>query len=78
MQQIQIRGATDEDAACLMRELAAYAPKRVRRSIVVEIEQRSNADLMALLSATETCVTTNGIRSVRIELDGQRYALAPR
>jgi hypothetical protein len=78
MRQIQIRAPRDEDVACLLRELASYAPKRHRHSILIELDERSNSDMLALLSAVETCVSANDIRSVRIELDGQPYLLAPR
>ena len=77
MRLIEIRAPKDEDAECLVRELAAYDPKRRRRAVVVELEGGSQSDLLALLTAIETCVAANGIRSVGIELDGQTYTLAP-
>ncbi len=33
-----------------MRELVVYSPKRSKRSILVELEERSQADLLALLA----------------------------
>jgi hypothetical protein len=60
-----------------MRELAVYSPKRSRRSILLELDERSHTDLMALLAAVETCLAANNIRSVRVELDGRPYMLAP-
>jgi hypothetical protein len=78
MRLVQLRASKEEDAACLMRELAVYTPKRTRKSIVIEIDEGSTLDLLALLSAIETCVSTNEIRSVRVELDGETYTLAPR
>jgi hypothetical protein len=77
MRLLQIRAPKEDDVACLMRELASYAPEQRGRSILVELEDRSNSDLMGLLSAAETCIAANDIRSVRIELDGQKYTLAP-
>jgi hypothetical protein len=77
MRLIQIRAPTNDDAACLMRELAVYSPKRSRRSILIELEERSQTDLTALLAAVETCLIANDIRSVRLELDGRPYMLAP-
>jgi hypothetical protein len=59
-----------------MRELAAYRPQRAQNAVVIELDERSASDLLALLSAVETCVTVNGIRSVGVELDGQKYTLA--
>jgi hypothetical protein len=60
-----------------MRELAVYSPTRARRSIVVELEERSETDVLAVLTAVETCLSANEIRSVRVELDGSSYMLAP-
>ncbi len=76
MRVVQLRAPKEEDAACLMRELASYTPKRLRSAILVEIEEHSTSDLLALLTAIETCIAANEIRSVRVELDGQRYTLA--
>jgi xanthine dehydrogenase iron-sulfur cluster and FAD-binding subunit A len=77
MRLLQIRARTDEDASCLVRELAVYSPRRLRRSILLELEERSETDLLAVLAAVETCLSANDIRSVRIELDGSTYAMAP-
>ncbi len=78
MRLVQLRADRDEDVDCLMRELAVYAPKPGRRSVLIELEGPSANDLLALLSAVETCVSANDIRSVQVELDGERYMLAPR
>jgi hypothetical protein len=59
-----------------VRELAVYSPVRLSRLIVVELEERSQTDLLALLAAVETCLTANDIRTVRIELDGRTYTMA--
>ena len=59
-----------------MRELAAYSPKRTRRAILVELEERSETELLAVLAALESCLMANDIRSVRLELDGRPYMLA--
>jgi hypothetical protein len=75
MRVLQIRPLTDEDADCLVRELAAYSPRRMRRWILVELEKRTETDLLAILSAVETCLAANEIRSVRIELDGRNYTM---
>jgi len=75
MRLLQIRARTDEDANCLVRELAVYSPRRLRRSIQLELEQRSQTDLLAMLAAVETCLGANEIRSVRIELDGRSYTM---
>ena len=77
MRQLQIRARTDEDVDCLMRELAVYSPARSRRAITVELDDRSETAVLGLLAAVETCLTANEIRSVRIELDGRSYMLAP-
>jgi hypothetical protein len=60
-----------------MRELSAYSPTRTRRAILVEVEERSETDLLAVLAALESCLLANDIRSVRLELDGRPYMLAP-
>lgn len=78
MRIVQLRAPREEEAACLMRELAVYGPRREDRAILIEIEEDSTLDLLALLSAVETCVSANDIRSVRVELDGEKYTLAAR
>jgi hypothetical protein len=77
MRLLQIRARTDEDTECLMRELAGYSPKRTRRAIRVELDERSEVDLLAVLAALESCLLANDIRSVRLELDGRPNMLAP-
>ena len=78
MRLIQLRALNDGDVECLMRELAVYEPTRRRRSILIELDEPSTNDMLALLTAVETCVSANEIRSVQVELDGERYLLAPR
>ncbi len=77
MRPLQIRARTDADADRLMRELAAYSPTRSPGAILVELEERSEADLLGVLAAVEKCLSANEIRSVRIQLDGGSYMLAP-
>jgi hypothetical protein len=69
MRLLQIRARADADADCLMRELAAYPPTRSRSGIQIELEERSEADVLGVLAAVETCLSANEIRSVRVELD---------
>jgi hypothetical protein len=78
MRLLQVRARNGEDADCLMRELTAYAPMRSGRSVLIEIEERSETALLALLAAAETCLTANEISGVRLEVDGHRYLMAPR
>jgi hypothetical protein len=59
-----------------MRELSAYSPTRTPQTILVEVEERSETDLLAVLAALESCLLANDIRSVRLELDGRPYLLA--
>ena len=75
MRRVRIRVRTNEEVDCLMRDLSPYTPKRARRTILVELEQRSETDVLALLSAVETCLTANDIPSVRVELDDRVYML---
>lgn len=60
-----------------MRDLAAYGPKRSRQLVLIELEERSQSDLLSLLSALETCLSENDIRSVRLQLDGHKYLVSP-
>jgi hypothetical protein len=60
-----------------MRELAVYSPKRLRRTLLLELSaDRPEQQLLGLLSAIDTCLSANDIRSVRVELDGKPYLLA--
>ena len=77
MRLLEIRVWTDQDAECLMRELAAFGPKRRRLGIRIELEERAEAALLACLSALQACLLANDIASVRVELDGQAYLLEP-
>jgi hypothetical protein len=74
---LQIRANTEADPDCLMRELAAYSPTRSRGAILVELPERSEAEVLGVLAAVETCLSANQIRSVRVELDGRIYMLTP-
>jgi hypothetical protein len=74
---LQVRANTDADADCLMRELAAYSPTRSRSGIQIELDERSEADVLGVLAAVETCLRAHEIRSVRVELDEHFYLLAP-
>jgi hypothetical protein len=60
-----------------MRELAVYSPKRSRRVVSIELEGESQTPLLAFLSAVETCLSANDIPSVRLEVDGKPYMMAP-
>jgi hypothetical protein len=60
-----------------MRELAAYSPTRSPSAILIELEERSETDVLGVLAAVEACLSANEIRSVRIQLDGHSYMLAP-
>ena len=77
MRLLKIRANTGADADCLMRELAAYAPTLFRGAVLVELDERSEADVLGVLAAVETCLKAHEIRSVRVELDGRFYMLAP-
>jgi hypothetical protein len=78
MRLLQIRARSDEHVECLVRELAVYSPRRWRRSVLIELKGRSEAEVLGLLAAFETCLSTNDIPSVRIELDGGSYVMEPR
>ena len=75
---VHIRASNDADVECLVRELSVYAPKRSRRTVLIELEERSQTDLLALLTAVETCLSANDIRTVRVAIDGKRYLMTPK
>ena len=77
MRLLQIRPKTDADADCLMRELARHSPTRSAWCIKIELDERSETDVLGVLAAVETCLRANEIRSVSIESDGRSYFLAP-
>ena len=70
-------GSSVVDPSCLdgcgVERINRFAVWRGERNVH---RKRSSSDLLALLSAVETCIAANDIRSVRIELDGQKYTLA--
>jgi hypothetical protein len=78
MRLLQIQARSNEEVDCLIRELAVYAPRRSRRSILIELKGRSEAEVLGLLAAVETCLSANDIPNVRIELDGTSYVMEPR
>jgi hypothetical protein len=77
MRLVHVRARNDEDVDCLMRELSVYSPKRSRRAVLIEVEGESQTALLALLSAVETCLSANDIPSVRVEIEGKSYMMAP-
>jgi len=77
MRQIKIRARKSGDAESLMRELGVYSPARVGLIVAIEVDERSEAALLAVLSALEQCLLANDIRTVRLELDGRPYTMAP-
>jgi hypothetical protein len=77
MRLLKIRANTGGDTDCLMRELAAYAPTFFRGEVLIELDERSETDVLGVLAAVETCLSANEIRSVRVELDGCFYMMAP-
>ena len=77
MRVLHIRTQSVEHAECLVRELAVYAPRRQSRAVSIELDGQPHAAVLALLAAIDTCLGENGIRSVRITLDGKRYTMEP-
>jgi hypothetical protein len=75
MRLVQIRASNEKELDCLVRELTAYSAKRSRRSVLVEVAEDSQTELLGLLSALEVCLEVHDIRSVRLKLDGQNYTL---
>jgi hypothetical protein len=61
-----------------MRELATFTPERERQTITVGLDDGAQAaDLFAVPAAVDACLRANEIPSVRVELDGRVYMLAP-
>jgi hypothetical protein len=77
MRLVHIRATADEDVGCLMRELAVYSPKRSRRVVLIELDEHLQTDLLALLTAIETCLVANDIGAVRLAVDGTEYVMEP-
>jgi hypothetical protein len=77
MRLVHIRATDDRDVACLMRELAVYSPKRSHRIVLIELDENLQTDLLALLTAIETCLVANDIGAVRIAVDGTEYVMEP-
>jgi hypothetical protein len=77
MRLVHIRARNDEDVECLMRELSVYSPKRSRRVVLIELDDQSHIALLGLLSAVETCLSTNAIPSVRVVIEGKPYMMEP-
>jgi hypothetical protein len=75
MRLLQIRARSDEDLECLVRELPVDASRRFRRSVLIELRNRSEAEVLGLLAAVETCLNANDIPSVRVELDDHSYVM---
>jgi hypothetical protein len=58
-----------------MRELAVYSPRRSRRVVLIELDEHLQTDLLALLTAIETCLVANDIGTVRIAVDSKEYVM---
>jgi hypothetical protein len=77
MRLVHVKARNEEDVDCLLRELSAYSPKRSGRTVLIEVEGESQTALLALLTAVETCLSANDIPSVRVEIEGKPYMMAP-
>jgi hypothetical protein len=79
MRLLQIWMQSEEDATCLVRELAVYSPRRTRSALLLELpDDQGQAYLLGLLAALEVCLRSHDISSARIELDGKQYLLEAR
>jgi hypothetical protein len=77
MRLLKIRTRKEAELDCLMRELAPYSPIQLHRAIIIDLQDRPDADVLDILTTLETCVTAHNIPSARVELDGLRHRLAP-
>jgi hypothetical protein len=78
MRRVHIRAGSERAVACLMRDLYVYAPRSSRSAVAVELDGTSQTELLALLTAVETCLAANDIDAVRIAVDGKSYMMSPR
>jgi hypothetical protein len=77
MRLLKIRTRKEAELDYLMRELAPYSPIQLHRAIVIDLQDRSDADILDILTTVQTCITAHKIPSARLELDGLKHRLAP-
>jgi hypothetical protein len=75
-QLLRVEVRSEEDAKCLMRELADYSPNRSRRTVRFEFDERPD-QILDVVKALETCLSANEIPAACVELDGHSYMLVP-
>jgi hypothetical protein len=79
MRLLQVWMRSEDDATCLVRELAVYSPRRRRSALLLELpDDQAQAYLLGLLAAIEACLRANDMSCARIELDGKQYLLEAR
>jgi hypothetical protein len=76
MRLVQLRAPKEEDAACLMRELAVYASKRLRGPSSSRSKSARQRICSLCCRRSKQCIAANDIRTIRVDLDGQKYMLA--
>jgi hypothetical protein len=76
-QGVQVTTTRKRDAECISDALAEYASTVARdgRRWSVQLSASQGAALPDLLTALKQCLDENAIAAVKVELDGQAYAM---
>jgi hypothetical protein len=76
-QGVQVTTTRKRDAECISGALGLYGGKieRVGRRWSVQLTASEGAALPNLLTALKQCIDENAIAAVKLELDGQAYAM---
>jgi hypothetical protein len=76
-QGVQITTTRERDARCIADALARHGSevREAGRGWAVELSEPEGADLPDLLTALKQCLDENEIASVKVEIDGQAYAM---
>jgi hypothetical protein len=74
---LSIATRSSTEAECIVRELVAFEPELSGGDGTWMVTIERDAELPEILSALETCLTTIGIASIRVRIDGRSYVLEP-
>jgi hypothetical protein len=76
-QGVQVTTTRKRDAECISHALGQYGGNvgRDGRRWFVELSASEGAALPELLTALKQCLDENAIAAVKVELDGQAYAM---
>jgi hypothetical protein len=76
-QGVQVTATRKRDAECISGALRSYDAKieRVDRRWSAQLSASEGATLRKLLTALKQCLDENAIVAIKVELDGQAYAM---